>query len=93
MLMAVLVTIFCCLPFGIPAIINASKVEGLWYAGQRLAALDASRKAKKWIIVSLILGILSIALCVAYMVFLEYAAEEYGAMYARQYSYYSSYYY
>ena len=91
MVMAVLVTLFCCLPFGIPAIINASKVEGLWHAGNRLAALDASRKAKKWIIVSLILGILSIALSVAYWMFVSYAAVEYE-MAARESMYNSSYY-
>lgn len=45
---AILVTIFCCLPFGIVAIVYASKVSGLYAAGQYNAAVEAARKAKNW---------------------------------------------
>ncbi|WP_419184195.1 DUF2752 domain-containing protein [Xiashengella succiniciproducens] len=31
---SILVTIFCCLPFGIAGIVNASKVESRFYAGE-----------------------------------------------------------
>lgn len=51
---AILVTILCCLPFGIAAIVNASRVESLWYAGNHQAAIDAAEKARKWVIASII---------------------------------------
>ncbi len=45
---SILVTIFCCLPLGIVGIINASKVESRWNAGDHQGAMDASREAGKW---------------------------------------------
>lgn len=45
---AILSTLFCCLPFGIVAIVYASKVSGLYASGQYDAAVDAARKAKNW---------------------------------------------
>lgn len=45
---SILVTIFCCLPFGIVGIVNATKVESLFYAGQLEASQRASRDAGKW---------------------------------------------
>ena len=48
MLWAILCTLFCCLPFGIAAIINASKVDGLYRAGDYSAADEAAENAKKY---------------------------------------------
>lgn len=45
---SILVTIFCCLPFGIIGIINATKIETLYYNGQYKQALNHSKLAKKW---------------------------------------------
>ncbi len=45
---AILGTIFCCLPFGIVSIVYASRVDGLWYAGDYDGAKDAARKARTW---------------------------------------------
>jgi len=45
---AILVTVLCCVPFGIPAIIFAAKVDGLVSGGDIAGALEASRKAKTW---------------------------------------------
>jgi hypothetical protein len=56
---AIVVTILCCLPFGIPAIIFASKVNGLVIAGQIEEAKAASEKAKLWCWVSFGVGIVS----------------------------------
>lgn len=47
---SILATIFCCLPFGIAAIVYSSKVDSLWASGQYPAAVEAAGKAKKWII-------------------------------------------
>lgn len=53
---SVLVTLFCCLPFGIVGIVNATKVETLWYSGQHEAALKASQDAAKWVKIAAITG-------------------------------------
>jgi hypothetical protein len=53
---AILATIFCCWPFGIPAIVNAAKVDKLWFSGAQAAAMEAAAKAKKWMMVSIILA-------------------------------------
>jgi hypothetical protein len=53
---SILVTIFCCLPFGIAGIVYATKVETYYYAGDYTAAENASKEAKKWTIVALIAG-------------------------------------
>ncbi len=48
---AILVTIFCCLPFGIVAIVFAAQVNGKVQMGDHLGALQASKQAKlfSWI--------------------------------------------
>ena len=45
---AILVTIFCCLPFGIVAIVFAAQVNGKLQAGDINGAMESSRKAKIW---------------------------------------------
>ncbi|MCL2349120.1 MAG: CD225/dispanin family protein [Planctomycetaceae bacterium] len=57
---SILVTLFCCLPLGIPAIIFAAKARSLKGVGQYQAALEQSNKAKIFTYVSLGLGLLVI---------------------------------
>jgi uncharacterized membrane protein YvbJ len=45
---AILITIFCCLPFGIVAIVFAAQVNGKLQAGDINGAMESSRKAKMW---------------------------------------------
>ena len=45
---SILVTLFCCLPFGIPAIVFAAQVNGKLQAGNVAGAQESSRKAKLW---------------------------------------------
>lgn len=45
---SIVVTILCCLPFGIVGIVKASQVESLWRQGRQLEAERASRAAKTW---------------------------------------------
>ncbi|MBT4733731.1 MAG: zinc-ribbon domain-containing protein [Candidatus Marinimicrobia bacterium] len=45
---AILVTVFCCLPFGIVSIVNASSVNGKIQAGDIDGAIEASKKADQW---------------------------------------------
>ncbi len=49
---AILTTIFCCTPFGIPAIVYAAQVESLFYRGQVAQAKHYSEKAKMWSILA-----------------------------------------
>ena len=46
---AILVTLFCCLPFGIVAIVKASRVTQIYNQQGYSAALVASTEAGKWI--------------------------------------------
>jgi hypothetical protein len=58
---AILVTLFCCLPFGIPAIIYASQVDSKYQSGDQDGAQDAAAKAKKWMWIGFWAGLLPIA--------------------------------
>jgi Interferon-induced transmembrane protein/GYF domain 2 len=48
MVQSILVTLFCCMPFGIPAIVNAARVDTKVGAGDLAGALESSRKARMW---------------------------------------------
>lgn len=71
---SIVVTLLCCLPFGIPAIVYAAKVDGLVARGDWEAARRASGSAKTWCLVSFILGLLSLAIWLG-MVVVGVAAE------------------
>jgi uncharacterized membrane protein YvbJ len=57
---AILVTLFCCLPFGIVAIVFAAQVNSKFAVGDYQGALDSSRKAKMWSWISFGLGLAAI---------------------------------
>ncbi len=48
----------CCWPFAIPAIVFGAKVKPAMDAGDYGAALEASKKAKMWLLISVIVGII-----------------------------------
>lgn len=50
-----ILSLICCLPLGIPAIIFATQVNSKVAAGDIAGAQDASQKAKKFAIIGLIL--------------------------------------
>jgi uncharacterized membrane protein YvbJ len=54
---AILATVFCCLPAGIPAIIYAAQVNSKLQAGDLAGAQAASNNAKMWCLISLGLGL------------------------------------
>ena len=64
---SILVTIFCCLPFGIAGIVFAAKVSSLYAAGQYEEAVEASNNAAKWTKIGFFVGL---AVMVFYMIFL-----------------------
>ena len=53
---AILVTIFCCLPLGIVAIIFAAQVNGKVAAGDIAGAQSSSRTARTLVIVPVVVG-------------------------------------
>ena len=54
---SILVTLCCCLPFGIVAIVNAAQVNTKLQQGDLAGAQAASASAKKWCIYALIAGV------------------------------------
>ncbi len=54
---AILVTLFCCLPFGIVAIVYAAQALSLTGAGDGVGALTASRSARTWCWASFLTGL------------------------------------
>jgi hypothetical protein len=54
---SILVTLFCCLPLGVIGIINASKVESLFKAGDVDGAVKYSEEAKKWSTIGFCVGV------------------------------------
>jgi hypothetical protein len=55
---AILVTVFCCLPTGIAAIIFAAQVNTKLQAGDLAGAQQASKNAKMWVLISVAAGLL-----------------------------------
>jgi hypothetical protein len=54
---AILVTLFCCLPFGIVAIVKASEASSASSVGDHRRAIAAAESAKTWCGLSFGLGI------------------------------------
>ena len=55
---SILATVLCCLPTGIYAIIKAASVDGLVARGDIAGAQEASALAKKWTIISVVVGLI-----------------------------------
>lgn len=72
---SILVTLFCCLPFGIVGIINAAKVSTLYAQGNYEQAQLASAGAKKWTTIGFLIGF---AVYVIY--FIIYGVSFFGMM-------------
>ena len=54
---AILVTLFCCIPFGIPAIVYAAQVNSRYALGDYAGAMEKSKKAKFWCWLSFWVGL------------------------------------
>jgi len=55
---SILVTLCCCLPLGIPAIVFAAQVNGKVESGDIQGAQEASDRAKMFVIIGLVLGLI-----------------------------------
>jgi len=65
---SIIVTLLCCLPLGIPAIVFAAQVNSKVQAGDIAGALDSSKKAKMFCWISFGLGAAGALLYVLVMV-------------------------
>jgi hypothetical protein len=63
-----IISIFCCWPLAIPAIIFAAQVNGKVTAGDIAGAQDASKKAKMFSFIAIGLGVLGIVIYIIMLV-------------------------
>ncbi|MGB7786559.1 MAG: CD225/dispanin family protein [Salinimicrobium sp.] len=66
---SILVTLFCCIPFGIAGIVNAAKVETRFNAGDYEGARRSSEEAGKWTKIGFWLTLAGV---VVYLLFLAF---------------------
>jgi hypothetical protein len=67
---SILVTILCCLPFGIAGIVNAANVNSRFDAGDLAGAEKASKEAGKWTKIGFFVGLgIAVLYVIAWLVF------------------------
>ncbi|NLL27351.1 MAG: zinc-ribbon domain-containing protein [Bacteroidales bacterium] len=59
---SILVTLFCCLPFGIAGIVNAANVSSRYVSGDFEGAKRASQQAGKWTKIAFWIGLAGIVI-------------------------------
>ena len=64
---SIIVTVLFCFPCGLVALLNASKVDTLWYEGRKGEALVKSDAAKRWSCFGLIL---SVTVWIVFMIYM-----------------------
>jgi hypothetical protein len=69
-LVPAIISIFCCWPLAIPAIIFATQVNGKVAAGDMAGAQDASKKAKMFSFIAIGLGVAGILIYIVWIVFI-----------------------
>ena len=69
-LVPAIISVFCCWPLAIPAIIFAVQVNSKTAAGDVAGAQDASKKAKLFSFIAIGLGLVGIILYVIWIVFI-----------------------
>lgn len=74
LVLSVICTVCCCIPFGVYAIFRAAKVGELYALQQYEAAAQASADAKKWSIIGIIVS--AICLLIYYSVILIFSLKE-----------------
>lgn len=67
-LVPAIISIFCCWPLAIPAIIFATQVNGKVAAGDIAGAQDASKKAKMFSFIGLGIGIVGWIIAIIYWI-------------------------
>lgn len=67
---SILVTFFCCMPFGIAGIVNAARVETRYNAGDVEGARRSSDEAGKWTKIGFWIALAFIFLYIIFIVFI-----------------------
>ena len=75
---SIVVTVLCCLPFGVVSIVYAAKVDSLLIRGDIVGATAASKSAKNWAIAGLASGALGIGIYLIFVVFIAAGAAASG---------------
>lgn len=70
---SILVTIFCCLPFGIVGIVYASQVNNKFAAGDFEGAEKSSQEAGKWTKIGFFIGVAILVLYIIAFMFFGFA--------------------
>lgn len=71
---SIVVTLLCCLPVGVVAIVFASQVDSKRQHGDIAGAMASSKKAKTWCWVAFAIGMVQWVLSIVYGVFMVFAA-------------------
>lgn len=71
---SILVTIFCCLPFGIVGIVNAANVNSRFDVGDVVGAERASKEAGKWTKIGFFIGLAGVVLYIIFILMFGMAA-------------------
>ena len=69
-LVPAIISLFCCWPLAIAAIIFAAQVNGKVAAGDMAGALDSSKKAKMFSCIGIGLGLAGILIYIIFIVFI-----------------------
>ncbi|MBX6390224.1 MAG: CD225/dispanin family protein [Frankia sp.] len=72
---SILATLFCCMPTGIAAIVFSTRVQPKQAMGDIHGALEASKKARQWCIISVVLALLYYLFWVLLVVFVIAASD------------------
>lgn len=79
MVFAILITLLCCLPFGIAAIVYASKINACQKAGDYAGAQEAAKKARLFSIIGAVGGVLVLVVYIAIGGFALLSSEKDGS--------------
>lgn len=75
---AIIATVLCCLPFGIPAIVYATKIDKAQALGDLLGAQSAAKKSKMWSIIAAVSAVVVFVLYIVIMAALGFSLAESG---------------
>lgn len=67
-LVMAIISVFCCMPLGVIAIVFAAQVNSKVAAGDIAGAMEASKKAKMFSIIALALGLVAVLIYVVWIV-------------------------
>lgn len=75
---SILVTVCCCLPFGIVGIVFASQVSSKFAQGDFAGAQKASEQAKLWVMIGFIVGLIINVIVIGLQVLAVFMAAQNG---------------